>query len=261
MSVVIEGPPEGIPYLLVHGFTGAGARWGRPLLEGLAEAGLVRAVDLPGHGPKSDDWQPDDLQWDRVVDGLVAELDEAGIRRAHWIGYSMGGRLALAAALTYPERVATLTLESASPGLETARDRAARRARDEALAQAILERGVPWFVDFWASLPLFRTQAALPAQVLERIRQGRLAHSAAVLAASLRGLGTGTQPSYWPRLGKLAPPTLLLSGAKDRKFEALARQMTSAIPRATHRSIPGAGHTLHLEAPQEWADALRLFTR
>ena len=61
---------------------------------------------------------------------VVRLLDDLEARRAVIVGYSMGGRLALYLALRYPERCAGLFLESASPGIESAGERAARRDAD-----------------------------------------------------------------------------------------------------------------------------------
>ena len=62
-----------------------------------------------------------------------------------WIGYSMGGRVALAAAIERPERVGSLVLESVSPGLKSEVERAARRSLDAALAERIVQGGIKEF--------------------------------------------------------------------------------------------------------------------
>ena len=98
-----------------------------------------------------------------LVQDLTALLDRLGIARAPVVGYSMGGRVALHLALGAPERVAALVLESASPGIADAAQRAARVKSDEALADDIERLGIEAFVDRWEAQPLFASQSRLAA--------------------------------------------------------------------------------------------------
>lgn len=240
--------------MLLHGFTGCLEAWGGRVLEGLAASTRVVAVDLPGHGksPAGDGSDAGGIR--EVVRRVLATLDAAGVDRADWIGYSMGGRVALAAAVTGPERVRTLVLEGASPGIGRTGDRAARRRSDEALARRIESEGIERFVDYWSGLPLFASQARLDPAVKGAVRARRLAQDPSGLAAALRAYGAGSQPSYWGRLGGIDVPTLLLTGGEDAKFDRIARRMAARIPGAVHRRVPGAGHTVHLESPDRWLE-------
>jgi len=247
----VEGG-EGEPLLLLHGFTGSWRAWGDSLLVGLARRRWVLALDLPGHGSTS---VPDDPAFhtlSAVVATCVRVLDRRGIRDADWLGYSMGGRMALGAAVMEPERVRRLILESASPGLEHPEERALRRESDARRAAGIETGGVEAFVEEWLSLPLFATQARLPPRVRARERTRRLGNRARGLAASLRGAGTGNQPSFWGDLPGLRIPVLLLSGGDDLRYGEVAGRMASRLPSATHRVVVGAGHAVHLERPREW---------
>lgn len=247
------------PALLLHGFTGSAAAWGQAVLEPLERDRDLLAVDLPGHGASPAPPDPEDVRIERVVEGLIELLDCRGVERADWVGYSMGGRVALAAAALRPERVHRLVLESGSPGLPTEAERARRRRDDEALARKLEERGIEWFVDHWMALPLFRSQASLPREVLAAARRRRLSNEPAALAAVLRGLGTGSQPSFWDHLPAIDAATLLVTGQLDAKYVAIAERMHRALPRARHVSVKGAGHTVHLEAPRAWVEAVTGF--
>lgn len=240
--------------LLLHGFTGSRRSWPPVVMEALASRGYRPApLDLPGHGRNAGERDPARFT-------LEATLREIGAAQrggaAPVVGYSMGGRLALAFALAQPARVSRLVLESASPGLATEEERAERRASDEELASRLEREGIEAFVDAWESLPLFETQRALPGESLAAQRARRLANDPHSLAASLRGVGTGTLPSYWDALPALRVPTLLIAGALDRKFSRIARAMAEVLPDARLVVVPGAGHTVHLERPEAWVDAV-----
>jgi 2-succinyl-6-hydroxy-2,4-cyclohexadiene-1-carboxylate synthase len=189
-----------------------------------------------------------------VARDVRALLDHLGIARAHLLGYSMGGRLALYLALHESQRWHSLILESASPGLPTARERRARVEQDEALATFIEEQGIEQFVRRWEALPLFASQRSLPPAVRKAHRAARLRNRPAGLANSLRGMGTGRQPSLWGQLSALDLPTLLITGNLDQKFVTIARRMAACLPRARVEIVPHAGHTVHLERPQDYVD-------
>jgi 2-succinyl-6-hydroxy-2,4-cyclohexadiene-1-carboxylate synthase len=248
---------EPAPVLLLHGFTGSGAGM-RGLARPLAGAGYdVLAADLPDHGAAP--VPPGGATMAAAVATALAALDRRGPGRpggAHWVGYSMGGRVALAAALAHPERVATLTLIGASPGIEDEGERRERRAADEALARELEEEGLAAFVDRWMALPVFATQARLGHRHLREARAERLRGSARGYAASLRGMGQGAQPSAWGRLCELRVPVLLVVGAEDEKYVEIARAMAERLPEARVEAVPGAGHAAHLEARDEVARAI-----
>jgi len=237
--------------LLLHGFTGSSESW-EHLLPALREHFDVLAPDLPGHGSARALDDAAAYAMPRVVDELVRALDQRSQSPVHVLGYSMGGRVALALAVHAPQRVARLILESASPGLATPQERAARIAADQALAERIETIGVAAFVDDWERLPLFITQRALPKSVRLRVRELRMRSDPRGLALSLRGMGTGAQPSLWDALPNLPMPVELIVGEHDAKFVDIARKMAALIPKAAITIAPNAGHTVHLENQAAW---------
>ena len=258
MELNVERAGDGPPLLVLHGFTGSAAGWG-PLVAAWAPFFTALAVDLPGHGRSASPADVAAYTMAATVADLVAVLDRAGVARAHVLGYSMGGRVALALALAHPDRVGALVLESASPGLAEAGERAARVAADAALAARIEREGVPAFVDYWEALPLWASQARLSAEARAALRAQRLQNTPVGLANSLRGRGTGSQPPLWDRLGDLAAPTLLVAGCDDAKFSDLARRMAEAIPANELLLVRSAGHAVHLEQPAVFARLVRDF--
>ncbi|SDX23099.1 2-succinyl-6-hydroxy-2,4-cyclohexadiene-1-carboxylate synthase [Marininema mesophilum] len=237
---------EGPALLLLHGFTGAGDNW-LPLLPVFTPHFRTIRVDLIGHGGTE---SPGDLERYRVEPAaadLAAILDELGEKSVLLLGYSMGGRLALSFAMLYPERVERLLLESSSPGLASSEERRKRRQSDEVLANRIETSGLEAFVDSWEKIPLFASQQGLPQTVRDEIRKQRLANNPVGLANSLRGIGTGAQPSWWDKLPQLKIPVMLLVGEKDTKFRHIGEEMIKRLPDARLENIPLSGHTIHVE--------------
>lgn len=248
----------GDPLVLLHGFTGSSGSW-FPIDNDLARDFRVIAIDLIGHGASE---APDDstrYAFEQTIDDLAAIADHLGITRAHWLGYSMGGRLALGLALEHPRLVSALVLESATAGIRSESERAERRAADEALARRIEAIGIAAFVAEWERLPLWESQHRLDPGIRRRQRELRLRNRSTGLANSLRGMGQGAQPSLWERLADIETPVLLVAGALDAKFAAIAAQLDAALPRAETLIVPDAGHAVHLERPGQFVDAVRAF--
>jgi 2-succinyl-6-hydroxy-2,4-cyclohexadiene-1-carboxylate synthase len=244
IAYYVECRGASTPLLLLHGFTGSSATWAPHVA---AWPARTIAVDLPGHGQTDAPTDPARYRMAATVADLIALLDQLGVERAHILGYSMGGRVALHLAAAHPERVATLILESASPGLATQAERDARVAADKALAASIERDGIAAFVDRWEALPLWASQARLPDAVRTGLRVQRLNNRPAGLANSLRGLGTGAQAPLHDRLADLPVPALVIAGLLDAKFTAIARAMASALPQSRLALVADAGHAVHLE--------------
>ena len=249
----------GPPVLMLHGFTGSAAAWPTSITAALAADHRLLVVDLPGHGRSDSSADPSRYALRNIVDDLVEVLDASSVERAIWIGYSMGGRVALGAARLAPDRVRGLVLESASPGIETDSDRAARREADEALARVVEERSVESFVDAWMAQPMFATRLRLPRATREAERARRLGNRADALAACLRGLGTGSQPSLWDALPGIAAPTLLVCGGEDVKFTGIGQAMADRLPDSRFHVVEAAGHAVHLEDPKGWLRVVQSF--
>ena len=71
---------------------------------------------------------------------------------------------------------------------------------------------------------------------------------------SLKGLGTGALPSLWDRLGEVTMPVTLIAGGRDEKFSQIAERMSERLPVSRLQLVNGAGHAVHLEAPERVAE-------
>jgi 2-succinyl-6-hydroxy-2,4-cyclohexadiene-1-carboxylate synthase len=254
----VEDHGNGSPLVLLHGFIGSAASWSS-VSRDLAGGHRVVAIDLIGHGASSAPADPSRYAFEQALHDLAEVTAQLGITRASWLGYSMGGRLALGMALDYPDRVSSLILVSATAGIQDEYERLQRTEADEVMARRIEGAGVEAFVAEWERLPIWESQRTLPNEVSRAQRDIRLGNRAVGLSNSLRGMGQGAQPSYWERLGEIKVPVLLMAGALDRKFVGIAGQMGVRIVDATLSVIPDAGHAVHLERPREFIEDVRTF--
>nr|WP_283808538.1 2-succinyl-6-hydroxy-2,4-cyclohexadiene-1-carboxylate synthase [Lujinxingia sediminis] len=248
--------PIGLPSaVFLHGFMGSGRDFGQ-LCERLGAHRHCVRVDLPGHGRSVGLLRQTPMSIRAMVEEVVGLLDHLEFEAVDVVGYSMGGRVAMLLALQHPERVRTLVLESASPGIEGKEERAERARLDGARAREMREEGLEHFLERWYQLELFESLRAHPGfegMVRERSRGDVQALSRVVAEAS-----PGLQESLWSRLSELAIPSLWLAGELDARYAAMSE-------RAAHRSggevriIEGAGHSAHLEAPDAVADAISGF--
>jgi 2-succinyl-6-hydroxy-2,4-cyclohexadiene-1-carboxylate synthase len=246
--------------VILHGFTGS-ARSMDGITLPLSREYETLVPDLPGHGGSIGRTGVGGYEFEQCLRDLVAALEQAGHRRAHWIGYSMGARLALGCAVRYPRSVASLVLIGARAGILDEGEREARRRADESLARRIETQGVAAFVDEWMSLPMFATQRRLGAAFLDDQRSARLANDAQELAASLRGLGPAAQPPLFAELARVTMPVLLVAGELDPAFTAASHDLARRLPAAEVCQIAGAGHAVHLERPDEFLRVARAFLR
>ena len=245
----VEVTGQGPALVVLHGFTGSVQTW-QPFSEA-AETGLtVVAVDLPGHGASDSPSDSRMYTMERHVQALAEILDRLELKRVAWMGYSLGGRIALSATVALPERTTSLVLESASLGIASEEERQQRIREDETLADWIEEVGAQRFVEHWESLPLWNSQKRLPPAVRDGLRSQRLRNNPGGLANSLRGVGTGAQPPLHDRLEEISAPALLVAGEDDEKFTGIAREMHRTIPTSRLETVAEAGHAVHLEQPE-----------
>lgn len=254
--VEIQG--SGTPLVLLHGFTGSSQNW-LPLIPALAQHYAVIAVDLPGHGQSFIPDAPEECEMYTVAEDLERVLAQLNIQQCIMAGYSMGARMALYFAHSYPMLVAGLILESGSPGLADLTERAQRQQQDDELADFIEREGIEAFVDYWESQPIWATQQQLPDETRLWLHQLRMRNNPMGLANMLRGMGTGVQSSLWQRLPEITMPTLLIAGELDTKFAAIATQMHHTLPNSQLSIIPGAGHAVHLEQPELYIAVIQAY--
>lgn len=252
--VHIEG--EGPPVVLLHGFTGSHKTWQAVTAE-LHHQYQTISIDLLGHGQSDCPDNPSRYRMERTIEDLFYIMNKLKLESIRLVGYSMGGRVALAFATTYPGLIKLLVLESTSPGLNASTEREARIALDNSLATRIEQEGLEWFAQYWGDIPLFASQKHLSKAKQQQLFESRLNNNVLGLAHSLRGIGTGQQASYWQHLKKLNIPVTFIVGEYDEKYVNLARTMQQDVRQAQVIVIGQAGHNVHLEKPIQFLKEIK----
>lgn len=239
LSSLAQG--KGAHLSFVHGFTQTAQSW-TPVIRKLSDNFTCTIVDAPGHGNSTDGH----LSLQECGDAIAETIPKGTL-----VGYSMGARMALHAALQHPEHIERLVLISGTPGIETEAERLSRITSDNTLADHIETVGVHQFIEEWLSNSLFSGLSREMAQIDERVK-----NRASGLAASLRFAGTGTQKPLWTELHQLQMPVLIVVGEDDDKFVSIGQRMAAAISHSTFEIIRHAGHTAHLEQVDVFVDTL-----
>ncbi|MEK7214887.1 MAG: alpha/beta hydrolase, partial [Chloroflexota bacterium] len=236
---------SGHPVVLIHGHTLDQRMWERQF-EPLAASFQVLQYDMRGYGrsslPEGEYSQAADLQ---------ALLKLLKVKRAHVVGLSLGGGVALDFALAFPEMIGGLVLvDSTLPGRPWSTDfgdvfpllSRAGRAGDVAGARKI-----------WGGHALFAPAMANPA-----------------IAPAMEAMLDAYSGWHWQNrnpsrhetegipaaLGRVAAPTLVVVGELDvPEFHQIAADLTRGIPKARFVAVPGAGHMAPMEAPEAFNSA------
>jgi len=254
---VQAGDKSNPPVLFLHGFLGSAQDW-CDVTPFISKDYWCISVDLPGHGKTVVNGSEETYRMENCANGLVHFLDSLGIDKCNIIAYSMGGRIALYMSVNFPDRFERVVLESASPGLKTEQERQERRTHDNMLAKRLEVGSLEQFVSEWYDQQLF----AMLKQDKKRFAQlltNRISNNKSGLAASLRMMGAGAQPSLWDQLHKIEAYLLLIVGEKDDKFKRIAAEMVPKCPRASVSIVKDAGHNTHWEKTEEYTRLVKGF--
>jgi 3-oxoadipate enol-lactonase len=237
------------PLVLLLGGLGTTRTGFDPQLDALASAYRCAAWDMPGYGASPA--LRGELSFAGLADAAAELIGTLGETRAHLVGLSMGGQVALHLTLRHPERVRSLALLDSSPafGLDGTDPEAWKRLRLDALDAG-------------------ETPASMAEAVLRPIMAPSVSESAVAAAVasmsriSPAGLRASIEclPSHdvRARLGEIDVPTLVLVGEYDEETPlSYAEALADGIPHARLQIIPGAGHISNLEAPEAVSIALR----
>ncbi|MBF2067390.1 MAG: 2-succinyl-6-hydroxy-2,4-cyclohexadiene-1-carboxylate synthase [Calothrix sp. C42_A2020_038] len=246
--------------LFLHGFMGNCEEFDDVISLLLASNSFsFLTIDLPGHGKTKVLGNDDCYTMELTAQGIICLLDELKIWKCFLVGYSMGGRLALYLTIHFPQRFSKVILESASPGLLTAVERLARIKSDNQIARklnrldiTVNREGFAAFLATWYNQPIFGNIKYHPHY--HHLIANRMQNNPSELAKSLYFMGTGNQPSLWEKIQTNTQPLLLLVGKYDYKFVDINTRMLNACKYCNLNIISGAGHNIHFEQPDIFAE-------
>jgi 3-oxoadipate enol-lactonase len=248
LPISFEDIGGGPPVVLGHSFLCSGKMW-RGQVPALAAKFRVLNLDFRGHGRSGRVTRGFSL-YDAVSD-VVAVLDHLGIERAVWCGLSVGGMVALRAALTCPQRVRGLILLDTDAGAETTTS----KLRNYAMGLGSRLVGIAPFSPFIARLMFgATTRQHNPTLVSEWMRELSAVH----VPSALRGLDAlMKRDSLLTHLHRISVPTLVLVGEEDRSLPPrLSRRIHDLLPDSRFVQIPAAGHLSALEQPARVTHAM-----
>ena len=248
--VLALGSSFGQPLVLLHGFMQDEHSWDA--------AAQAMAGGYYLSMPRMSVVEPEGATLGALAEGVYGVVQQAilhtGCSRVALGGYSMGGRVALEYARRYPETLSTLVLESCGIGPRDEEDREKMRLTNLDMAKRVREAaGMDEVVDYWENLPLFDTQAELPEEARDQLRQMRLARNPLELSLLLEHAGAHQMPlagEACEMLRGLDIPILYVAGMRDRKYADIA---TSLGAFGVQPVLLDCGHCVHLEMPSEYA--------
>ncbi|MCI4357167.1 MAG: alpha/beta hydrolase [Thermoplasmata archaeon] len=251
VELFVRKEGEGSAILLVHGIGGDHAVW-NAILPRLAVGHRVLAPDLRGHGQSP---YPADstMGFAELAGDLVALLDRENIDRAHVVGMSAGGFLALTLALSHPNRVRSLVLIGSAGHCD-----AHTRSIGQRWADTYREEGFEAFALRMLKDIYYPDWIEAHLDVADRVRDslrdrdltGMLRWGESVRSFDLRG-----------RLTALRAPTLVVQGMDDHVVDpSHARLLRQTITGTQVRLLAQTGHMVPVERPDETLEAIQTWT-
>jgi len=240
---------EGPGVLLLHGLAGTATEWDGTATW-LRETHHVVGLDQRGHGRS--ERRPRELTPAAYVADALAAVETLGLAPATLVGQSLGGLIAFLAAYERPDLFEALIVVEATPTRE-----------GPEVAEQIADYFDSWPIPFPsrdAAVTFFGGESlraqAWAGNLVTQPDGLRPAFDTDVLVAAI---GEALARDYWDEWRALSVPTLLVRGEEGELSASEAAAMVAAQPWAQLVSIPGAGHDVHLDAPEAWQSAVEAF--
>ncbi|MFB7518094.1 alpha/beta fold hydrolase [Streptomyces sp. NPDC056144] len=246
--------------LLLHGLMGHAAHW-TPAIRRLSRAGRHRivALDQRGHGHSE---KPPGGAFTReaYVSDAAAAVEQLGLGPVTLVGHSMGALTAWQLAAERPDLVRALVVcDMRASALGAASQRAWQDwFRGWPAPFPSLDAVHRWFGDEdpWVERPN-PARGAFFAEVMTERPDGW--HPVFDPAQMLTSRATWVHDAHWDSLAQVRCPTLVVRGLDGELGRAEAQEMVRVLPHGAYAEIPDAGHLLHYEHPEAWAETVEPF--
>src|SRR5438477_2809756 len=259
VELYYEDSGSGFPVVCCHEFAGDYRSW-EPQVRAFDRLYRCLTYSQRGFPPSSVPTEPDAYSQDLLIDDLRALLDYLGIQQAHLVGFSMGGSVVLNFALRYPELCRSIAVVGTGAG-STNRDRFEKDI--EQVVELIRTRGMRTFAATYAEGPTRRPFKRKDPYGWTVFREQLAGHAADGQVYAMQGvmLRRPTIFSLESRLRNLVVPTLIAIGDEDEPCVDVAVFLKRMLPSAGLLVLPQSGHTINLEEPALFNDAVLEFLR
>mgnify|MGYP003150132832 FL=1 len=246
-----EAAADKPPLVVIHGLLGSAGNW-RSHLKVWQGSRRVIALDLRNHGRSP---HAEGMRYATMADDVIALLDKLSIERAHVLGHSMGGKVAISLARLAPERVASLIVADIAPvayehghddvfaALDNVREGQpkSRREADDLLGEHVESRPTRLFL---ATNLVRNDDNVMAIRVgLDQIKRGY---------SDIIGVPGGEQPFEGPAL-------VLRGGESHYVADDMIPALREVLPRARVVTLKNAGHWLHADQPEAFQQAVTAF--
>jgi pimeloyl-ACP methyl ester carboxylesterase len=235
--------------LMLHGLAGHSGEWAEAAAMLRGDFRIV-ALDQRGHGRS--EREPGDVSRQAFVADVAAVVEELGLAPVVLMGQSMGGNTAFLAAAAHPELVKSVVVIEASP------DGPAPELPD--LIREWLDSWPVPFAHIAQARAFFYAQDLSPlawSAGLERREDGLWPTFATDVMVEC--IADVAARDYWSEWREIHCPVLIVRGERGYFDEEHVRDLAGLLPRGAAVTIRGAGHDVHLDAPERLADELRRF--
>jgi pimeloyl-[acyl-carrier protein] methyl ester esterase len=234
-TLYYEQAGQGPDLVMLHGWGLHGGVF-RQLMDQLSDSFRITAIDLPGHGRSP--WQDQDMALDHLADSTAQLVPKPAI----WLGWSLGGLVAMKLAVKHPELVKGLVLVAATPKFVQGQD---WKAGMETNTYAAFSQGLA--DDYRATLSRFLSlqtgSGSASRELIRQLKELLFVHGDPDTEALAAGLSLLRDTDLRPELKQITAPTLLIHGGQDRLTPVAASEyLQQSLDHAALTVIEDAGH-------------------